>query len=116
MSAWRKSRIPTNHTGVAHATALPSRGSAPRDEVTTLLSCATGVASVVRQQHPDFSLGVSIEDPAGEVADAIADRFVSDTGKRQAILETVDVRERIALVTDAVGELLALLAQRTSPS
>jgi Lon protease-like protein len=96
---------------IGKATALRSHeGSLGNRDVTTLVSCATQVAQVVRRKHPDFSLGVGVADPPGLVADTIADRFVADPDKRQAILEALDLGERVHLVTDAVGELLAMLA------
>ncbi|MEM1415556.1 MAG: LON peptidase substrate-binding domain-containing protein [Myxococcota bacterium] len=101
---------------VARATPLPSHGVARASDVQALLACATSVAAVVRQQHPEFSLGVGAGDAPEVIADAIADRFVSDTDQRQAILEALDVGERLGLVTDSVGELLAMVASRGEPS
>ncbi|HJL00476.1 MAG TPA: LON peptidase substrate-binding domain-containing protein [Polyangiaceae bacterium LLY-WYZ-15_(1-7)] len=102
---------------VAKATPLEDQGGeVPRSEVTTLLACATQVAQVVRQQHPEFALGVSVQDPPHRVADTVADRFVAEPARRQAILEALDVRERLSLVTDSVGELLAHLASHEAPS
>jgi hypothetical protein len=43
----------------------------------------------------------------------IADRLVADVERRQAILEALDLGARFALVTDAVGELMAMLASRS---
>ena len=104
--------IPLEHPyRVARASVLQDRDeTVPTTEVLALLSCAGRVAEVVRRQHPEFQLGVSTRDPASRVADTIADRFVADTTRRQAILEELDVRRRVERVVEALGELLALLS------
>lgn len=107
---------PSRPFRVARATLLESRGEVARDDLQALLACATQVAQVVRQQHPDFELGAGLDDDAERIVDTIADRFVAPPDERQAILEALDLRERVALVTDAVGELLAMLSSRTIPS
>ena len=101
---------------VVKATPLASHGVARAADVQARMACATRVAAGVRQQHPEFSLGVEAGDTPELIADAIADRFVSDTDQRQAILEALDIGERLHLVTDAVGELLAMVASRGMPS
>lgn len=80
-----------------------------RSDVAALFSCASAVAGVVQREHEDFVLDVSPRDPPGLIADRIADRLIGDADRRQAILEAVDVQKRLRLVTDAVGELMALL-------
>lgn len=89
------------------------RGSVSSSEYRALLTCASAVAAAVQRQHPDFTLGVSADDSPARLADVLADRFVADSAKRQAILETLDVGERVNIVTEAVGEVLALLAGRS---
>jgi len=84
-------------------------GKALNAEVTTLLSCVSSVISAVRKEYPDFALGVDANMPPGQVADLVADRLVPDAQQRQRILEALNVRQRVDLVTDAVGELLAML-------
>lgn len=97
---------------IARGTRLRSeRGRLGAHDITTLIACATQVAQVVRRKHPDFELGVDASDEPGIVCDQIADRFIADPAKRQAVLEALDVGERTALVTDRVGELLAMLAE-----
>lgn len=90
----------------------PPGGVSP-SEYRALLTCASAVAAAVQKQHPDFTLGVSAEDSPARLADVLADRFVADSAKRQTILETLDVGERVRVVTESVGEVLALLAGRT---
>lgn len=102
---------------LAKATVLEPTGSeVPREEVLALMACASQVAQIVRLRHPELELGVSAEDRPAVIADTLADRFVAAPDRRQAILEARDVRQRIALVTDAIGELLALLATHDTPS
>jgi len=77
--------------------------------VTALLSTAALVATHVRRMQPDFSLGVTPDLAPGQIADVLADRLVADPYARQAILEAIDVRERLRLVTDRVADLLGEL-------
>lgn len=102
---------------IAKATVLttPPATIGPTD-MTALFSCAASIATVVREEHPDFELGFSPNDPPHELIDAIADRFVADAAKRQTILEALDLSERLAITMDTVGELLALLATHHTPS
>ncbi len=93
----------------ATATMLPDRGEPRGADVSGLLSCASAISAVVRDTHPDFSLGLDEDASAGQIADAIADRLVADSRDRQAILETLDVRARIERVTAALSDLLAEL-------
>ncbi|MBX3249734.1 MAG: LON peptidase substrate-binding domain-containing protein [Myxococcales bacterium] len=102
---------------LAKATVLgPTGTDVPREEVLALMACASQVAAVVRQRHPELELGVSVEDRPAVIADTLADRFVAAPDRRQEILEARDVRRRVALVMDAIGELLALLATHDAPS
>jgi ATP-dependent Lon protease len=81
----------------------------PRDALTTLLSTASLVAAIVRKTHPNFSLGIQNDDPPNHVADTLADRLLADPRARQHVLETLDVAERIKLLTSSVAELLGQL-------
>jgi Lon protease-like protein len=100
----------------AKATLLESTGlEVPPHELQALLVCAAQVAQAVRRQHPEFSVGVGLDAGAERVADTIADRFVALPELRQAILEELDLRARVARVTGAVGELLGMVA-RSAPS
>ena len=102
---------------VARATALPTGDvSVPKGDLLALFSCASRVAEVVRRRHPEFSLGVTPSDPAPYVADILADRFVADAARRQCILEALDPSVRVSLVTEAIGELLLMLAEHEQPS
>lgn len=100
----------------AKATPIWDTGKSSAGSLQTLLSCATQVASLVRRQHPEFELGLDDTKDPGVIADQIADRFVSDSERRQKILETQNVDARLEHVTNAVGELLALLSAASHPS
>lgn len=91
----------------AKASMLADEGTATGADVSSLLSAAAAISAVVRAAHPDFDLGLDESATPGQVADAIADRLVADAADRQAILETLDVHERITRVTTALGSLLA---------
>ena len=75
-----------------------------------VIQTASSVAALVRQKHPQFELGLDGETPPGMLADRIADRLVADVQHRQALLEQADVKVRLALLHDALLELLARLA------
>ena len=77
-----------------------------------LLATAASIASLVRESHPEFELGLDASMPASALADRLADQLVADPGRRQQILEAADVKVRMALVSDALVELLAQLRAR----
>ena len=102
---------------LARATRLGTQnGELSRSALAPLLSCVSRVASVVRERHPDFEVGFGPSDEVATIIDRIADRFVSETPRRQQVLETTDLRTRLDLVTDSVGDLLALIGAREEPS
>lgn len=96
----------------AAARPLPDRIPHP-DAVEKLrapvLTAASSVVSLVRERYPDFQLGVDAHTPPGLLADRIADRLVSSPASRQRLLEVSDVEARLALVQDALYDLLAEL-------
>jgi hypothetical protein len=81
-----------------------------------MMACATRVAAKVRERQPDFSLQVSAELTPARAADVIADQLVVSPDDRQRILETIDVGERVGLVTEAIASLLAQLSEAHAPS
>jgi Lon protease-like protein len=96
----------------ARAEVLENQGEQQRSTaqaVTALLSTAALVATHVRRSQPQFSLGVTPDLAPGQIADVLADRLVADPYARQAILEAMDVRERVRLVTGRVADLLGEL-------
>jgi Lon protease-like protein len=95
----------------AAATVLPDQGGVTPGDVRALMSCAGAVASIVRRQHEDFALGVTMEDAPGRIADTITDRLVALPTTRQRILETLPVDERVRLATEAVGALMVSLSE-----
>jgi len=102
---------------VARASAIPDAyptggPDALRSEVATLLSAVASVVSALRDSDAHYSLGVAASMPPGRLADVIAHRLIAEPDARQEVLEAIDVRERIALVTRAVSARLAALPQR----
>lgn len=96
----------------ARATVLSDEGTAGRADVQALLACTAPIVAAVRREHPEFALDVSPDEPASVVADRTADRLVPDVQLRQTLLETLDVGERVRMVTSSVGELMAMIASR----
>ncbi|MEM7136154.1 MAG: LON peptidase substrate-binding domain-containing protein [Myxococcota bacterium] len=101
---------------LARATRIEDVGTAPSTDVVAMMAVAMSVASRVRERQPDFSLQVSAELPPGRAADVVADQLVVTPEERQRILQTLDVKERVALVTESVGSLLAQLSEAHAPS
>lgn len=85
-----------------------------REALTTLLSTASLVGTAVRRSHPDFNLGVQLDDPPHQVADTLADRLLADPRARQDILETLDVPERVHKLTGYVAALLGSIESQQS--
>lgn len=74
--------------------------------VATLAGCAQSLAAIIRKRHPDFSLGLErIESPA-DFVDALAHRVVLSPEERQRLLETLDVRDRVARLVEIVGDIV----------
>lgn len=96
----------------ARAEALPDRLphlDAIERHLTPVLGTASTVVALVRERYPDFSLGLEAATPPGVIADRIADRLVADAEARQRLLEATDVKVRLALVHDALVDLMASL-------
>lgn len=91
----------------ARALRLEDHGQAKPTDVSSLLALTTQLVTVLRQEHPDLSLGVDSEERPGVIADLLADRCVADPDTRQKILETLDVGTRVDMVAHEVAELLA---------
>lgn len=97
----------------ARCTPLPDRmphPSAIERLLPDVLGAASALAAIVRQKHPSFELGIDAQTPPGILADRVADRLVADVPRRQALLEQPDVKVRLALLNDALLDLLADLA------
>jgi ATP-dependent Lon protease len=101
---------------VARAQVLSDDGQANASDMQTLVTCATQIATVVRERHPEFELGIRPDDSSSTIIDTLADRFVGDSDERQAILEACELSTRCDRTLSAVAELLATLAERTTPS
>lgn len=102
----------------ARCTPLPDRVPHPaavERMLPDVLGAASALATIVRQRHPRFELGVDRETPPGIVADRIADRLIADVARRQALLEQPDVKVRLALLHEALLDLLAGLAPAGGP-
>ena len=119
MGRVRLEELPADERPYRLARATPLRTTnteLSRSVLAPLLSCTSRIAAVVRERHPDFEVGFAANDDIATIVDRIADRFVSEPPRRQRILEAMDLEERLELVTDAVGDLLALIGARQEPS
>lgn len=114
----RLEELPNEDVPYRRARAVPIEdiGTASSADVLAMMAVAMSVASRVRERQPDFSLQVSAELPAGRAADVVADQLVVSPEDRQRILQTIDVKERVSLVTSAVASLLAQLSEAHAPS
>ncbi len=89
---------------VAKATALHTDDSnVPERDVAALLANASGFAALVRERDRDFEFRLPRGAPPGFIADVCAHHLIIDAGERQAILETLDLGERILRVTEALA-------------
>jgi ATP-dependent Lon protease len=96
----------------AIAQPLRSVGSAevPDVEVAALHAAVTAFTRLLRESDEAFKLRLPREAPHGIVADACAHQLVLDARDRQALLETLDVRERIRRLTEILTVQRATLA------
>lgn len=78
----------------------------------TLRAVAQSLASIVRKRHPDFSLGIEHLRSPADLVDALAHRVVSVPDERQRLLETLDVRVRIARLVELVGDTVLQFGAR----
>lgn len=98
----------------ARATPLPDRISHPEALealVPDVLRTAQAISALIRQRHPELTLGVDASTPPGALADRLADRLVADPERRQALIEQPDVKVRLALLQEALLDVLATLGR-----
>ena len=101
---------------IAQARVLRDEGQVDAGNMQTLIACATQVATVVRERHPEFELGIRPDDEASTIIDTLADRFVADSDERQMILEACKLADRCDHALNSIAGLLATLAERKTPS
>src|SRR5262249_39205529 len=88
----------------ARATLLQSVSTeTPAREMTALLASASAFASDIRSRDPEFDFRIPPHTPAGPAADRGAHHPVRAARERQAILETLDIAERIRRTTEALA-------------
>ncbi|AKU97595.1 hypothetical protein AKJ09_04259 [Labilithrix luteola] len=88
----------------AKATVLePLDVSVPETERTALVATASMFSNEVRIHDASFVFQVPASLPAGQLADVCAGQLVVDPTMRQAILEELDPRERVQMVTSQLA-------------
>ena len=97
----------------AVATVLRSKEQPISDlELTSLHSVATAFAAFVRGREASFKLRLPKRGSAGELADAYAHQLIINVSERQQVLETLDIRERVRRVTEALSIQRATLTSQ----
>ena len=84
------------------------------DNRTALLAAAHAFAGAVHKRDPNFSLRLPPAIEAGTMADLCAHHLVIDAGARQAILEELDVAERVERVTRELAMQQSVLLNRSA--
>jgi Lon protease-like protein len=88
----------------ARATLLHSvSGETPSRDLTALLASAAAFAADIRARDPEFDFRIPPHTPASAAADLAAHHLVLDARERQAILEMLDVAERVRRTTEALA-------------
>jgi Lon protease-like protein len=84
----------------ARATVLHEEDvSVPPSDRTGLHASAVAFSAEVRKQNPRFSFRIPEHVSAGALADYCAHHLIIDTTTRQTLLEELDARERVRIVT-----------------
>lgn len=100
----------------AIASVLDTRDAViPGTEVGALHAAITAFTTVVRERDASFTLRLPKESDPGVIADACAHQLVISPVERQRVLEALDVRARVRIVTEVLTVQRATLApgQRT---
>ncbi len=113
----RLEELPGEDLSYRLARAVPLEDRIPHPDAVerlrpSVLATAASITALVRESHPDFELGIDAAMSASALADRLADRLVPEPDRRQQILEATDVKVRLALVSDAMIDLLAHLRAR----
>lgn len=95
----------------ARATLLADRGDGDEPTLRRALEPVIATASSLATLERGAARPASIEGTPSRIADRLADRWIHEATRRQAVLEAIDVGERIAKVRDALATLLAMLSR-----
>ena len=88
----------------ARATVLDTNeADAPERDITALVSNATSFVALVRERDRDFEFRLPKGATPGAIADLCAHHLIIDATERQEVLETLDLPDRILLVTEALA-------------
>lgn len=95
----------------AEATLLTvGQAEVPAVEMAALAAAASAFAKVVMDSDPDFKMRIPKEPPS-MVIDACAHHLVLNPVDRQAVLETLDLRQRAQHVVEVLSDQRATLAR-----
>ncbi|RLB64629.1 MAG: hypothetical protein DRI90_04120, partial [Deltaproteobacteria bacterium] len=87
----------------ALATLLPCPNhQVPERELLALRTAASSFAALLQRKEPSFRLRLPAGGSASTLVDACADQLVIDARQRQAVLEALDVRDRVRQVAQVL--------------
>jgi ATP-dependent Lon protease len=99
----------------AEATVVADEGDEPAErDVLALHSLVTSFTSTIRAQNTGFDFQLPPNLPGSVACNLVAQHLVLDAGTRQELLETLDPRERMRRVLDALALQHSALSKRGS--
>jgi Lon protease-like protein len=93
--------VPPYRRAAAEVLVTPS-DEIPQSDVSALVSSATAFAAFVRERERTFEFRLPRDASATLIADLCAHHLLLDARERQEVLETLDPRERVRRVAEAI--------------
>lgn len=75
----------------------------------SLIAVANAFTAFVQARDASFHFSLPQSLPSGKLADLCAHHLILDAKERQKLLETLDPRERVRLVSESLAMQLAML-------
>jgi Lon protease-like protein len=108
--------LPLGDRPYRRARATELHDAAPREglaasELASLYTLAAQVVASIRSREPRFRLVAAADEPPSMMIDKISDQLVGDPVERQRLLTTLELSERLKLLSSLIAQLqLTLLA------